>query len=59
MGGGSCPQALTTIVEVADLEDLERIQSQREHRHLQREMRGYATWVSSQIYYIVAFVSTP
>ncbi|HXG42599.1 MAG TPA: hypothetical protein VNL95_07735 [Dehalococcoidia bacterium] len=47
------------IVEVADLEDLERIQSQREHRHLRREMLGYAARASSQIYYTVTFVSAP
>jgi len=47
------------IVEVADLEDLERIQAQREHRHLRREMLGFVSGSTSQIYYTVAFVSAP
>jgi hypothetical protein len=47
------------IVEVADLEDLERIQAQREHRHLRRQMLGFVAQASSQVYYTVAFVSAP
>ncbi len=47
------------IIEVADLEDLERIQAQREHRHLRRQLLAYAGHATSQIYYTVAFVSAP